>query len=44
MIASWQVQEAIKIILGKGKLLRNRLLCIDGQGGKVETIFLGEKK
>ncbi len=44
MIASWQVQEAIKIILGEGKLLRNRLLCIDGQGGKVETIFLGEKK
>ncbi|MFH1623744.1 MAG: HesA/MoeB/ThiF family protein [Pseudomonadota bacterium] len=43
MVASWQAQETIKILLGEGELLRNRLLCIDGQGGTVEIVRLDRK-
>jgi len=41
MVASWQVLEAIKVILKKGGLLRNRLLYIDGERGTVEIINVG---
>ena len=41
MVASWQVLEAIKVILKKGGLLRNKLLYIDGERGTVEIINVG---
>jgi molybdopterin/thiamine biosynthesis adenylyltransferase len=41
MVASWQAQEAVKIILKKGGLLRNKLLYIDGENGTVEIINVG---
>lgn len=44
MVASWQVQETIKILLKKGKPLRNRLLYIDGLEGRVDIINLDRKK
>ena len=40
LVASWQAQEALKIIVKKGNLLRNRLLYMDGEKGSVETIQL----
>jgi molybdopterin/thiamine biosynthesis adenylyltransferase len=39
-IASLQVQEAIKIITGLGRPLRNRLLFLDSLNGSAETISL----
>jgi molybdopterin/thiamine biosynthesis adenylyltransferase len=39
-IASLQVQEAIKVITGLGRPLRNRLLFIDSLNGVSETISL----
>lgn len=40
MIASWQVQEVVKIILGEGELLRNRMIFFDARLGMVETFQL----
>jgi molybdopterin/thiamine biosynthesis adenylyltransferase len=39
-IASLQVQEAIKVLTGLGRPLRNRLLFIDSLNGVAETISL----
>ena len=39
-IASLQVQEALKAIIGLGRPLRNRLLFLDSLNGSVETISL----
>ncbi len=39
-IASLQVQEAVKIITGLGRPLRNRLLFLDSLNGSAETISL----
>jgi molybdopterin-synthase adenylyltransferase len=39
-VASLQVQEAVKIITGIGRPLRNRLLFLDSLTGSVETISL----
>jgi len=39
-VASIQVQEAVKIITGIGRPLRNRLLFMDSLTGSVETISL----
>ncbi len=36
--ASWQAQEAIKYLTGKGELLRHRLLYLDSYTGNVEVI------
>jgi len=33
MVASWQIQEVIKVLLGAGKLLRNRILILDAEFG-----------
>jgi molybdopterin-synthase adenylyltransferase len=33
MVAAWQVQEVVKILLGVGKPLRNRLLFLDAEYG-----------
>jgi len=38
MIASWQVQEVIKIILKKEGLLRNKLLFLDAQTPMIDII------
>jgi len=40
LVAAWQVQEAVKLLLKKGELLRNRLLFIDTLQGSCETILL----
>ena len=39
-IASLQVQEAVKVLTGLGRPLRNRLLFIDSLNGVSETISL----
>ncbi|HHY37654.1 MAG TPA: HesA/MoeB/ThiF family protein [Clostridia bacterium] len=40
-IAPWQVAETIKIITGKGEILRNRVLVIDMLSGSAAVIPLG---
>jgi len=40
MVAAWQVQEVLKIILGRGEPLRNRLLIMDAESGSVMVIRL----
>jgi len=40
IVASFQAQEVIKILLGSNKLMRNRLLTIDGESGNIEIISL----
>jgi molybdopterin/thiamine biosynthesis adenylyltransferase len=39
-VASVQVQEAVKIITGLGRPLRNRLLFLDSLNGSTEIISL----
>lgn len=38
MVAAWQVQEAVKIVTGKGTLIRNRMLIMDAYQGTVQII------
>ena len=40
MIASWQVQEVVKLLVGEGELIRNRLLVLDAEYGDVTEIRL----
>ncbi len=40
LVAAWQVQEAVKLLLKKEELLRNRILFIDTLQGSCETILL----
>jgi len=40
IVASFQAQEVIKILLGSDKLLHNRLLSIDAESGNIEIINL----
>ncbi len=40
MVAAIQVQEVIKILLGKGTLLRRRMLVIDAESWTVEVVEL----
>ncbi len=40
MVAAFQVQEVIKILLGKGRLLRRRLLMVDAESWTVEIVEL----
>jgi len=42
MVASWQVQEVVKVITGQGQPLRNRMLFMDAEQGTVEILTLGE--
>lgn len=42
LVAAWQVQETIKVLLKKGNPLRNRLLFMDTLQGNCEIIPLGE--
>ena len=41
MVAAWQIQEVIKILLGAGELLRNRLLFMDAESGVAEILEIG---
>jgi molybdopterin/thiamine biosynthesis adenylyltransferase len=41
MVAAWEAQEVVKILLGRGDLLRNRLLVIDMESGTSEILQLG---
>ena len=43
MIASWQIQEVVKVITGRGQPLRNRMLFLDAEQGVVEILKLGEE-
>lgn len=40
MVAALQVHEVVKILLGKGELLRNRMLFVDAFSGDVRTLVL----
>lgn len=42
MVASWQIQEVVKLITGRGQPLRNRMLLMDAEQGSVEILKLGE--
>lgn len=41
MVAAWQVQEVLKVLLDKGELLRHRMLLMDAETGTVDVIRLG---
>ena len=41
MVAAWQVQEVLKILLGRGQLLRHRMLFMDAEAGTVEVLEIG---
>jgi molybdopterin/thiamine biosynthesis adenylyltransferase len=41
MVAAWQVQEVIKILLGRGQLLRHKILFIDAEAGTAEVLEVG---
>jgi molybdopterin/thiamine biosynthesis adenylyltransferase len=41
MVAALQVHEVVKILIGKGELLRNRMLFVDALSGEVRTLVLG---
>ena len=40
MIAAWQVQEVVKILVGQGTLVRNRMLLFDAESGDVSEVRL----
>jgi molybdopterin/thiamine biosynthesis adenylyltransferase len=41
MVAAWQVQEVLKILLGRGQLLRHKMLFMDAEAGTVEVLGIG---
>jgi molybdopterin/thiamine biosynthesis adenylyltransferase len=40
MVAGWQIQEVVKLLLGRGEPLRHRLLFIDTESGWVDVVRL----
>ena len=40
-VAAWEAQEAVKILLGRGEPLRNRLLVMDMESGTIDVLQLG---
>ena len=40
-VAAWEAQEVVKILLGRGELLRHRLLVMDMETGTIEVLQLG---
>jgi len=40
MIAAWEIHEVVKLLTGKGDLLRNRLLFLDAESGSIESFQL----
>jgi molybdopterin/thiamine biosynthesis adenylyltransferase len=43
MVAAWQIQEVVKILLGVGRPLRNRLLFMDAEYGVTEIMEIRRK-
>jgi molybdopterin/thiamine biosynthesis adenylyltransferase len=41
MIAAWEIHEVIKLLTGKGEILRGRLLFLDAEAGCAEFFELG---
>jgi molybdopterin/thiamine biosynthesis adenylyltransferase len=41
MVAAWQVQEVLKILLGRGQPLRHKMLFMDTESGTVEVLEIG---
>jgi len=41
MLAAWQIHEVVKLLLGKGVLLRRRLLILDAEYGDVTQVEIG---
>ena len=41
MVAAWQVHETVKLLTGKGELLRGRLLFLDATAGQIRVFDLG---
>jgi molybdopterin/thiamine biosynthesis adenylyltransferase/molybdopterin converting factor small subunit len=41
MVAAWQVQETLKILLEQGELLRGRMLFMDAEGGTASILKIG---
>ena len=41
MVAAWQVQEVLKILLGRGQLLRHKMLFMDAEAGTIEVLEIG---
>jgi sulfur-carrier protein adenylyltransferase/sulfurtransferase len=44
IVGAWQAQEALKILLGAGTVLRGRMLLLDGREGATRTISLKRRK
>ncbi len=44
MVAAWQVHETIKVLLGRGDLLRGRMLLMDAFSGEVRIIELSPSR
>jgi molybdopterin/thiamine biosynthesis adenylyltransferase len=40
-VAAWEAQEAVKILIDRGELLRNRLLVMDMESGTIDVLQLG---
>jgi molybdopterin/thiamine biosynthesis adenylyltransferase len=40
LVAAWEAQEAVKVLTGKGQLLRNTLLIIDTETGTIDRLKL----
>jgi molybdopterin/thiamine biosynthesis adenylyltransferase len=43
-VAAWEAQEVVKLLTGKGDLLRGRLLVIDMGAGTVDILHLSERQ
>ena len=41
MVAAWEIQETIKLLLEQGQLLRNKMLFMDAESGTVEILKIG---
>jgi molybdopterin/thiamine biosynthesis adenylyltransferase len=42
MVAAWQIHEVVKLITGRGELLRHRLLIMDAESGTTDLLPLGK--
>lgn len=44
MVAAWQIQEVVKLIVGRGEPLRHRLLLLDAESGTVDILRIGSQE
>jgi len=40
MVAAWEAQEVVKLLVGQGELLQHRLLVLDMESGAIEILQL----